>query len=543
MADQTRGAPSGWPATAELSALQTRDTFRPMFSDTYRELSNLMRRAIIGRVRTLRRPRLRFGPRHRSTFALTCIALSAVFAQAACLNERSFPFRTERLIRVSDSGGDNGARPTARAWLVQTHARLRSLVPASGYEPLLTEDLTTPDGRAVDVFDYFDKDPAYLHTAIGNLSGLTATAQVTGDTEAIEIPAPAWPGFDDVWIDVQPGVSISGRLGLATKDGEPIDADCIVLLPGLLGDNIRVRTRDICMGLRDAGFHTLALEFRGHGQAEAKYPSVPYNFSVMETPDLMVVSEWLQAKPHVRRTGLIGFSWSANTALLAAWEDGRTPSDPMVSAELAKRQTPFDRNRRHFEAGVIAVSPTLEFEQILDRLETPHAFSENPCLSSLQGTVAHRIERKQHGPPSGSLRKLIAYEFAKSRLNYEGSVADGLTYLRLAPYKDLPYEPKLEWARVPVLIIHSANDPLAYAQEVAQCFADTHNPNVACVMLHGGGHDGFASYCRDYLYSLFINFFDAERGPKATPYQSGYRRRAKINVISCPNCAQHSRTR
>lgn len=444
--------------------------------------------------------------------------LMTLLTSTACFNERSFPFRTASLIRVDVPHNGSETDPSARQWLRSAHRQLKPLLPDSGYKPLLTEDLTRPDGRPTDVFDYFDKIPAYLHTGLGNMSGLMCTAQVTGDTEAIEVPAPEWPGFEDVWIEVQPGVKISGRLGLAMKDGKPIDADCIVLLPGLLGDNMRVRTRDICMGLRDAGYHTLALEFRGHGQAEAKYPDVPYNFGVMETPDLLVTDEWLQDKPYVRRTGVIGFSWSANAALLAIWDDGRRPDDPMVSARLAALQPKFDRSRRHFQLGAIAVSPTLEFEQLLDRLETPHPYLENPVLASIQGTVAHRIERKKHGPPTGSLRRLIRYEFAESCLNYPGAIPDGFNYLRLQPYKDEPYEPKLEWARVPVLIIHSANDPLAYAQEVADFITDTPNPNVACVMLHGGGHDGFAAYCKDYLYSMFLNFFDDQRGPKAVPY-------------------------
>lgn len=443
---------------------------------------------------------------------------TALFALTGCFNERSFPFNQSSLIRMENRDSGEG-RPDTRRWLQVAHNQFRSLIPSSGYEPLLTGNLTKPDGRPVDVFDYFDKRPEYLHTAIGNLSGLMDTAQVTGDTEAIETPAPEWPGFEDVWIEVEPGVSISGRLGLAMRDGKPIEADCIVVMPGLLGDNMRTRARDICLGLRDAGFHTMGLEFRGHGQAEAKYPTNAYTFSVLETPDLLVVSEWLQDKPYIKRTGLVGFSWSAFTALLAAWEDGRRPDDPMVSPRVAACQSHFDRSRRHYEAGIIAISPTLEFEKIMDELDTPHAFIENPVLASIQATVARRVARKNHGEPTGSLRKLIAYEFANSCLSYEGGVVDGVNYLRMAPYKDRPYESKLEWARMPIVIIHGANDPLAYAQEVARFIADTPNPNVACVMFHGGGHDGFAAYCKNYLYSLMVNFFDAERGPKAVDYR------------------------
>lgn len=434
------------------------------------------------------------------------------FSAAGCFNERSFPFQPDRLVRVDPATAPESG---ARAWLQRTQKSLAHLLPDSGYDPLLTEDLTTADGSARDVFDYFDKRPSYLHTAIGNISGLKHTAQVTGDTEAIESPAPEWPGFEEVWIDVAPGISISGRLGLAMRDGKPTKTDCIVILPGLLGDNMRVRTRDICAGLRDAGFHAMSIEFRGHGQVEGRYPQIPYNFGTLETADMLKVAEWLQDKPFVNRTGLIGFSWSANIALLSAWEDGRAVDDPMVVPRLRPFLPRVDRTRRHFEAGIIAISPTLDFEKLLDRLETPHAYLKNPVLASIQATVARRIERKHYGPPTGSLRKLIEYEFDHSAVNYNDAMLDGLTYLRLLPYKNKPYRAKLESARMPVLIIHAANDPLAYAQEVADFFADTHNPLVAGIILHGGGHDGFAAYCENFLYSVFVNFFDKNTGPRA----------------------------
>ena len=442
--------------------------------------------------------------------ALLGFALSAA---PGCLNERSFPFRHDRIVRV------DSAAPAAspRQWLRRTHSEIARLLPSSNPPPLLTDDLTTDDGAPRDVLKYFRKFKSWLHTGWGNFFGLMHTAQVTGDTSAIDAPAPPWPGFEDIWIDVAPGVRITGRMGLAMHEGRPANADCIVILPGLLGDNIRLRTRDLCIGLRDAGFHAMAVEFRGHGQVEGRYPDVPYTYGVLETSDLLVVADWLQDKPYVNRTGMIGYSWSANIALLTAWEDCRAADDPCVAPALHELLPAYDHSRRHYEAGIIAVSPTLDFEHLLDRLETRHAFLENPVLASIQATVASRVSYKDYGPPTGSLRTLIAYEFANWSLNYEGAQDDGLTYLRLLPYKDKPYHAKLTCARMPVLIVHAANDPLAYANEVAEFFADTRNPNVAGVILRGGGHDGFAAYCRDYLYSLYVNFFDPRTGPRAVP--------------------------
>ena len=43
----------------------------------------------------------------------------------------------------------------------------------------------------------------------------------------------------------------------------------------------------------------------------------------------------------------------------------------------------------------------------------------------------------------------------------------------------------------------------------------TENPNVAALILRGGGHIGYFPYNKAYTYSLIVNFFDPERGAAA----------------------------
>jgi dienelactone hydrolase len=117
-------------------------------------------------------------------------------------------------------------------------------------------------------------------------------------------------------------------LGFARVDGEIREADCIVILPGLFGDNGVLRTRDLALAFRDQGFHVLALELRACGQTERRYPNAFTCWGVRESADLLDVAEWLEDKPHVRRTGLVGFCWGANIALLTAWADSRSLDDP-----------------------------------------------------------------------------------------------------------------------------------------------------------------------------------------------------------------------
>ena len=84
--------------------------------------------------------------------------------------------------------------------------------------------------------------------------------------------------------------------------------------------------------------------------------------------------------------------------------------------------------------------------------------------------------------------------------------------LRLVAYRQQPAGDKLDSARMPVLIVHGADDPLIPAQDIADLMASVRNPRVAAVVLPSGGHVGFAGYSPRYYLSLIINFFDPIRG-------------------------------
>ena len=79
----------------------------------------------------------------------------------------------------------------------------------------------------------------------------------------------------------------------------------------------------------------------------------------------------------------------------------------------------------------------------------------------------------------------------------------------------MPAYDKLESVRVPIVLVDAINDPFLDVQELADLTAATDNPQVACLMLPGGGHTGFAAYNRAYYFSLIINFFDPQNGAAA----------------------------
>lgn len=440
------------------------------------------------------------------------LAATAFVLLTGCFSQRSFTARPDEIVWLRPSEADPPGCNT-RLWLREAHRQLRRLLPDRGHRALLTEDLLDAQGRPIDIYAHFRLNPRLLHTLWYNGIGIAQTAQATGVGNNIDREVPPWPGFQDVWIPIDDRLSLAGRLGLARDEtGKPVESDCIVILPGLFGDNAVWRSRDIARVLLENGLHVLSLEPRGMGRTEARYPDVPYVFGFFTTGDLMAVAEWLQDRPEVRHTGLVGFCWGANHALLAAWEDGRRDDDPAVPDKLRPALRPRT-HRRHYELGVLAFSPVLDFDPILDRIAGRNiSILQDPVLDALQDLIYDRMVRKGYPNPDGDARRLVELEARRSPYYYPGSVQDGWPYVELMPRRLGGYN-KLNAARVPVLIVHAANDPLSPAQDVADLFATLENRRVAAIILPGGGHIGFAPYARRWFYSLLLNFFDARRGP------------------------------
>ena len=400
---------------------------------------------------------------------------------------------------------------TVRQWLAHAAKDLQPVMPRRKRPTLLTEDLTGPGGRPIDAPALLGVDPDSLETLWRNFGGLSYSAQAIGMRDEAE-PAPPWRGFEDVWIPISDEFALAGRLGTARgPDGRPARADCIVILPGLCGTNNILRLSDLARALVDRGFHALSLELRGLGQTDARYPRAEHTWGIRETGDLLTVATWLQRKPHIRRTGLMAFSWSANIALLTAWADGRPENHPSVHPKIAWHLR-AKRAGRHYEAGIISISPVLDIEVLGDKLQRPHSFFTRPVMTGLQDTIRKRKIHKKYTDRSGRLRRLIRQH---NGMGYPDAYDDCMRYLRLLPYRGKPAGDKLEDARVPVLIMHAADDPIGPVQTVADLMATVENPNVAAIVLPSGGHIGFAPFARDWYYSMVMSFFDPVRGAAA----------------------------
>ncbi len=423
--------------------------------------------------------------------------------------ERSFPMDPKSALRAAAPVDLSDSR-TTRQWLVATHETLKPALPKHPKPALLTEQLTDPQGEPVDMVQRFAIRTWGLESIWTNFLGLCYSAQASSTRTESSVHAPP-PGFADVWVPISDDLQLAGRLGLArTVDGQVADADCIVILPGIHGGQDALRTRDLATALEQSGFHVLTLDLRGQGQTEARYPTCKYAWGVLETDDLLIVSDWLTRQPHIRRTGLVGYSWGANQALLVAWRDGRPEGDTSITAELAKHLRPLPPGRR-YQAGIIAFSPILRFEDLMDELVRRQLVFVHPVRAGLQRTVREWMVQEKYPHPDGSIRNLIQY----SAVQYPGSGDDSLQFLRFLPCKGQAAFDKLGPARMPVLIVHAADDPIAPAQTIADLFARVHNPGVAAIVLPSGGHIGFGPYATAWYYSLIRSFFDPGHGPRS----------------------------
>ena len=194
--------------------------------------------------------------------------------------------------------------------------------------------------------------------------------------------------------------------------------------------------------------------------------------------------------------------------------DGNKPDDPLISPTIRRNLVAHDSAKRRFSAGVMAISPVVRGEALMDQLDRPRSRWKHPIYAAIQDTVRDRMKRKGYRV-TGSLRQVMDDEYAGYNVPGTHGLAEGYSMLRLIDYKNQSAGNKLELARMPVIILHGADDPLIPAQDIADLMAGVRNPRVAAVILPSGGHVGFAAYAPQYYFSLIMNFFDPQCGAAA----------------------------
>jgi predicted alpha/beta-fold hydrolase len=370
----------------------------------------------------------------------------------------------------------------------------------------------------VDVWRHFKVDPAHVDSLWHNWEGIEQTAQVISpapEMDAGHIRRAAWVGFTDVELPGTKGALLFARLGIP-DEAHRIPGSAVIITHGLFGSLDGTDMLNHVQALRRAGHVVLALEMRGHGETHCRYPEYSITFGMYEAGDLVEAAQWLKRTVSATRVGLVSFSLTGYEALLTAWLDGHRPVTEFDEIP-AFAALPKPGPQPAFNGGMLVVSAPVGILGLADRFEPRLSPLEAPCKGTFQNLVAARLASYKDPPGYGM------WDLARNELTRAGFVKDieKLDEFRsqFSRFIDLSGESwalgaaRMENVRVPLLVLHAANDPLATAQGVADLFGRVRNPNVGVVLLKQGGHMGFSALSADYYYSVMINFFDPATAP------------------------------
>jgi predicted alpha/beta-fold hydrolase len=446
--------------------------------------------------------------------------LLPTLAGCGVLTEHSWPRPDDfhRLTPAEVQG--NPHPPTARVWASAALAAYRRVYPRAPLTALTTEELVGPDGRPRDVFAHFGLRPFALDSLVHNRAGMLHTIQArSGDGPHSGETRPP-PGFAPIYLSMDDGRRLDGLLGRPSPDAD-LGGSFVVAVPGLFGRLDSGEMRNICQALRSDGHHVLALNMRGHGDDPDGSRCGCILYGVQEARDLLTVDRRLRADLGARRVGLLAFSLAANHGLLAAWVDGRA-AEPEDADSPVFASLPAAGAAPAFDAGMLLVSPAVNLVSVGAWMEHPLSVWTDPVKAHLQRRAARR--RIEGAAPDGTrMWRLFEQEFGRS--DWSGRYPDFPSFrIDAERFFDLRGtftegpdrgRRRLERVRVPVLVLHAADDPVGSAQAAAEIFVGVSNPNCAAILFAQGGHSGFNPLFSPVFYGLLAGFFDPRTAPAA----------------------------
>jgi uncharacterized protein len=133
-------------------------------------------------------------------------------------------------------------------------------------------------------------------------------------SRVVPAAAPAEP----VRLTARDGITIAGTYW----PGRRPDAPAVLLLHGVGAS--RNQTAPMAEALAAQGYATLAIDLRGHGESTI----TDHSYGLDEGLDARAAFDWLKAKQHGAKTGVIGISLGGAAALIG--RDGAVPADALV---------------------------------------------------------------------------------------------------------------------------------------------------------------------------------------------------------------------
>lgn len=294
--------------------------------------------------------------------------------------------------------------------------------------------------------------------------------------------------FENVVIESFDGTPIQVVVGIH-PDGKPRPA--IVISHGFMGSKNDHYIIDTALtAYSEWGFNVLGIDLRNFGKSQC-ITHAPTTAGWKEGEDLLAAAKYLSEKPEVTTVGVTGFSMGAGSTMRAAYMAGEYP---------------------YLTGGAIAWNGYSDARRMVDYISTRPPFND-PFLPVYGGfRLMHRLRRGDMlsyvedpeilGHLGGSFREADFKKYIdKVAAPLYGVSADEL-------YRNASPREFLADVQVPLLIVHSADDPICPPSEMDELFqvADG-NPNVQVWMLPAGNHCMFQYMDRDWYTTVMRGFF------------------------------------
>lgn len=294
--------------------------------------------------------------------------------------------------------------------------------------------------------------------------------------------------FEHVVIESFDGTPITTAVGIH-KDGRPRPA--IVISHGFMGSKNDHYVIDTALrAYSEWGFNVLGIDLRNFGRSQCLRHG-PTTAGWKESEDLLAAAKYLSERPEVTSVGITGFSMGAGSTMLAACKAERFP---------------------YLTGGAIAWNGYADARRMVRHISTRPPLSDQFFPVYLGFRLMHKIRRED-------MKGYIEDPEQLSYLDAGFAGADFETYVEkiAAPFYGSAAEEYftnaspgnyLADARVPLLIVHSEDDPICPASEMDELReAASGNPNVEIWMMPAGSHCLFRYMDKAWYDTVMRGFF------------------------------------
>lgn len=298
-----------------------------------------------------------------------------------------------------------------------------------------------------------------------------------------------YPGeFEDVVIESFDGTPIGAVVGIH-PDGRPRPA--LVISHGFMGSKNDHYIIDTALtAYSEWGFNVLGIDLRNFGRSQC-LTHTPSTAGWKEGEDLLAAAKFLSEKPEVTTVGITGFSMGAGSTMRAAY---------------AAREYPY------LTGGAIAWNGYSDARRMVSYISDRPPVNDPFFPVYMAFRLMHRLRRKDMlgyiedpdilGHLGGSFSEANFEKYIeKVAAPHYGVTADEL-------YRNASSREFLAEVEVPLLIVHSADDPICPPSEMDELIQIAEdNPNVQVWMLPAGNHCLFQYMDRNWYLTVMRGFF------------------------------------